>query len=101
MSVAKKNKKTNMFDMVMIEEITKLVLDKIYKMKDQIGVQSFSSHTMIIYISMANKIVRNLKKLLINQIADKEFVEQTLSNIVKSNDNIYSRTIASYYLHLA
>ena len=101
MSVAKKNKKTNMFDMVMIEEITKLVLDKIYKMKDQIGVQSFSSHTMIIYISMANKIVRNLKKHLINQIADKEFVEQTLSTIVKSNDNIYSRTIASYYLHLA
>lgn len=98
-SVAKQSKKKQ-FDIDLLTDISRLVLDKIDLMKNDFGV-SFSSHTMIIYTSMADKIVRSLKKQLLNQSISNDLVNETVSIIVNSNDNIYSRTIASYYLHIA
>jgi len=99
-----KLKRPQVLDKVVESEFTKTILDLIDHAKSTLGIHPslLSAHCHIIYAAMANKIATKLKKALIHQ---PEFTKVELAEmvapIVKTNDNIYSRTIASYYLHIA
>jgi hypothetical protein len=78
------------------------VLDIIDESKSDLGLtrRSMPPHCHVIYASAANLLVSRLKKnlLSLDSIDDKS-VDAAVGDVVRSNDNIYSRTIAAYYLH--
>ena len=85
-------------------KFTQKLLQTMDASKIDLGIhtQMLSAHCHIIYASMANKILHKLKKeLLSQQTIDTASLKEILRPIVESNDNIYSRVIASYYLHIA
>lgn len=80
------------------------VLDIIDALKLDIGIHPslLPSHCHIIYASMAIKIVSKTKKILITHSSiTKDLLKEVIGSIVMTNDNIYSRTISGYYLHIA
>ena len=85
-------------------EFSKSLLKTMELMKAELGIDThlLSSHCLIIYASMADKIVNKIKKELVGRsnIAKKDLSE-IIDLVAMTNDNIYSRTIASYYLHIA
>jgi hypothetical protein len=80
------------------------VLDIIDESKSDLGLahQSMPPHCHVIYASAANLLLSRLKKnlLSLDSIDDKS-ADTAISDVVRSNDNIYSRTIVAYYLHAA
>lgn len=80
------------------------LFDVLETMKVDLGVlsQQLPPHCHIIYGNMSSKIVSKIKKELaaLSEI-DQGAIKTMLYVVVKTNDNIYSRTIAGYYLHLA
>lgn len=93
-----------MRDAIVHDLFTDDMLDAIDAAKVDLGIhpQLFSAHCNIIYASMANKIVNSLKKELLQQTKlNKVMVGEIVKLVVETNDNIYSRVIASYYLHMA
>ena len=85
-------------------KFTKSMLDAMDSSKVDLGIhhQMLSSHCHIIYASMANMILHKIKKqILSRESIDKASLKDIVDSIVDSNDNIYSRVIASYYLHIA
>lgn len=86
------------------DKFTNELLDSIDAAKNDIGIhpQLLSSHCHIIYASMATSIVYKLKKeLILHDMITKTELKDIVKGIVETNDNIYSRVIASYYLHIA
>jgi len=81
------------------------VLDVIDLAKVELGIHTsvMPTHCHIIYASMANQIITKLKKGIME--ASKKLTTTQLRSIVSDaingNDNIYTRVIASYYLHIA
>lgn len=72
-----------------------------FKMNLGILSQQLPSHCHIIYGNIASKIVAKIKKELSNQTSiDKKIIAEILHLVIKTNDNIYSRVIAGYYLHM-
>ena len=85
-------------------KFTQKLLQTMDASKIDLGIhpQLLSAHCHIIYASMANKILHKLKKELLSQhTIDTASLKEIIKAIVESNDNIYSRVIASYYLHIA
>ena len=85
-------------------KFTKEVLTAMDAAKTDLGIhpQLLSSHCHIIYASMANTIVYKLKKeLILHQKINKTIATEIVKGIVETNDNIYSRVIASYYLQIS
>ena len=97
--VAKKHNLSNTFTFQCIDDLAVVIRDELYNMKPMIEIQPFSAHTSIIYLSMVSSIIKSLKKQLLNQSIDEETVKGIVDTVINSNDNIYSRTIASHYLH--
>lgn len=80
------------------------LFDTLDQAKSKFGISNIDlpSHCHIIYGNVATKIVGKLKKeLLSSKSFDKNAIVDIVKLVVCSNDNIYSRTIASYYLHIA
>ncbi len=91
-------------DVVADDSFTKMILTTINNAKPKLGVlpQMLPSHSHIIYASMAYAIAKKIKKSLITlDTATKQFINDTVEINVKTNDNLYSRVVASYYLHMA
>lgn len=89
---------------VIDESFYKELLDVADALKSDIGIHPhlLPAHCHIIYASMASRIVSKLTKDLLKQSAIlKPSLVEIVGMIVKTNDNIYSRTIAAYYLHIA
>lgn len=85
-------------------KFTKMLMDTIDKLKRDLGIntKALSPHCHIVYASMGNKIIAKIKKGLLTLSAlSKDVLNDIVETAVKSNDNIYSRTIASYYLQIA
>lgn len=77
------------------------VLDS-FKPKLGILTQQLPSHCHIIYGNVSAKIVSKIKKELTGQsVIDEKVIKELLHVVIKTNDNIYSRVIAGYYLHMA
>jgi hypothetical protein len=68
-----------------------------------IHLSMMSAHCHIIYAAMANKVVARLRRVFMERDAtlSEEDLKPLVADVVDGNDNIYSRTIASYYLHIA
>ncbi len=79
------------------DDVILSVLDQV-KMVMGINVLALPSHCHIIYASMANSILTRLRKELLTSDDDLSII---IWRVVRTNDNIYSRVIASYYLHMA
>jgi len=83
------------------------LLDIIDSYKDNLGIHRhmMSAHCQIIYNSMANKIIGKLKRKLLtmNNISEitKLEIQELVNGAIDGNNNIFTRTIASYYLHIA
>jgi hypothetical protein len=78
------------------------VLDIIDSHKNKLGIKRalLSAHCHIIYNSMAMRIVNRIRrKLLVSHT--KQDISAAVIEATSGNDNIYTRTIASYYLHIA
>lgn len=90
---------------ILKESFAEEILDIIDSFKDRLGISrsKLSAHCHIIYASMANKIMFKLKKALLttNGKLNKANLSESISTIIHGNDNIYTRVIASYYLHVA
>jgi hypothetical protein len=77
-------------------------LDTVDSTKSALGVPStqIPPHCHIIFASVANGIVNRIKKSLLSlEHVDKESIGDAIKLVVQTNDNIYSRVIAGYYLH--
>lgn len=86
------------------DSFTKHMLDSMELSKLDIGIHPkiLPAHCHIIYASMANKILFKIKKeLIIQNKLNKTLTSEIVRAAVESNDNIYGRVIASYYLHIA
>lgn len=91
-----------------LNAITKKFTDGLFDILDsakiKLGImsQELPAHCHIIYgnisKSIVGKIIRDLSTLL--QIEERE-LNEIIKLIVKTNDNIYSRVVAGYYLHIA
>ena len=91
-------------DAVTDDKFIDMILDIIELAKSDLGIHSnlLSSHCKIIYASMANGIASKLKKYILTQSSlTSDSIKEIVNQTVVSNNNIYSRTIASYYLHMA
>ncbi len=103
-NVSQKNK---FHEWVISNKFTENMSDILDSFKDKLGVhrQMLSAHCHIIYNSMSNKIINKLKQRLfaIHDISEltKSIIKDIVADSVDGNDNIYTRTIASYYLHIA
>lgn len=90
--------------MVMSDTFTDSVLDCINDSKSDLGIHPdlLSAHCHIIFASMSNNIEFRLRKdlMTLNGVS-KEQLGEILPLIIRTNDNIYSRLIASYYLQIA
>ncbi len=78
------------------------MLDIIDSHKNKLGIKRalLSAHCHIIYNSMAIRIVNRIRrKLLVAH--SKQDISTAVIEATSGNDNIYTRTIASYYLHIA
>ncbi len=100
-----KSHKDNLHDWLLTDEFYELMLDSLNSLKSSIGIHPsmLSAHCHIIYNSMASKIVNKIKRkmLELHDIPDPEKIKQFIDDASNGNDNIYTRTIASYYLHIA
>jgi hypothetical protein len=79
-----------------------MLLDTVDSTKSTLGVPStqIPPHCHIIFASVANGIVNRIKKSLLSlEHVDKESIGDAIKLVVQTNDNIYSRVIAGYYLH--
>ncbi len=91
-------------DKIIDESFENMLFDILEQAKSKLGVPllQLPAHCHIIYGNMSVSIVGKLKKqLLWNQSIDKKTIKDSIDLIVRTNDNIYSRIIASYYLHMA
>ncbi len=80
-----------------------MLFDILEGCKAKLGVPTaqLSSHCHIIYGNMAVSIVGKIKKqLLSSSVIDKSVIKGAIDLSVHTNDNIYSRIIASHYLHI-
>ncbi len=80
------------------------LLSGIDSAKSELGIDRtlMSPHCHIIYNSMAARILNRLKRrLLAADDITKSAVSGMIAESVAGNDNIYTRTIASHYLHIA
>lgn len=75
------------------------ILDAIDDAKYNLGidVSKLPAHCHIIYAHMASQIAWKLKKALLRDLD----VETSVNDAVDGNDNVYTRMLASYYLHIA
>lgn len=92
----------HMNETVVSQAFTDGLFDIIDAAKDKLGImrQQLPAHCHIIYGNIAASIVGKIKKeLSVDMTKDK--LEEAIKMIVKTNDNIYSRVIAGYYLHIA
>lgn len=102
----KKLNQSEALTMVSSAEFIKDVLDVIDMAKLELGIHPnhISSHVHLIYCSAGNTILRRIQKSLMNKIGSgddlNEYeIEQIVSGSVRVNDNIFSRVLASHYLH--
>ena len=94
----------NKSKLIINDDFSEMMFDTIDESKSKFGVSvmELPSHCHIIFGNVASKIVGKLKKELLSaKSLDKKTIEDIVKLVVCSNDNIYSRTIASYYLHIA
>lgn len=99
-----KLKDAKLKDAIVDQSFANMLLDTIDSTKMDLGIhaQMLPSHSHIIYASMANSIVARIKKsLVVLDRLDKASLNDIVKILVRTNDNIYSRAIASYYLHMA
>ncbi len=93
-----------LMQLIATDAFTAELLSIIDSSKIDLGVhpQLLSAHSHIIYASIANSVVMKIKKdLLSNEKLNKTIVSEIVQQSVKTNDNIYSRVIACYYLSSA
>ncbi len=96
----------NFRDWVISSEFNMEILDTIDSLKYDMGIDKtlMSAHCHIIYNSMATKIIKRVKKIILT-LHDNSDIKKSLEDIINTsvdgNDNIYTRVIASYYLHIA
>ncbi len=86
------------------ESFTDMILDVIEKHKSKMGVnlKLLSSHTNLIFSSVSLKIAARIKKeLLSHHPIDRDIVVDSVQFAVRSNDNIYSKVIASHLLDVS
>lgn len=91
-------------DKIIDESFENMLFDILEQAKSKLGVPllQLPAHCHIIYGNMSVSVVGKLKKqLLWNQTIDKKTIKDSVDLAVRTNDNIYSRIIASYYLHMA
>lgn len=91
-------------DTVIEKSFSDMILSTIDAAKLRLGIhaQMLPSHSHIIYASMADSILKRIKKsLVVLDRVDKKMIYDIVKLHVKTNDNIYSRVVASYYLHMA
>lgn len=89
---------------VVEESFTQDLLKAIEATKLFLGIHPsvLPSHCHIMYASIANRIVSKIKKEILNHTSlTKTLITEIVMSAVLTNDNIYSRVIASYYLHIA
>jgi hypothetical protein len=79
-----------------------MLLDTVDSTKSTLGVPSthIPPHCHIIFASVANGITNRIKKSLLSlEHVNKDSISDVIKQVVQTNDNIYSRVIAGYYLH--
>ena len=104
MSIVGKLDGVKLHTAVVSDKFGDAILDTLDSTKIDFGIHPhlMSSHCHIMYASMSNKILQKLKKELLQQESiNKSIVASLIQGIVESNDNIYSRTIASYFLQIS
>ncbi len=84
----------------------KKILNTLDKLKDELGIPRvlLSAHCHLIYNQMASKIYLSIKKKLMvsgNRKLSPQELSVILNEAMDGNDNIYSRTVASYYMYVA
>lgn len=93
------------------DELIDELIQIIDEAKDELGVPRdiLSAHCRIVYASITMKLASKIKKemvLLCSSTQEDEHLTRSallrmVKTVIQSNDNIYSRVIASHYLHLA
>ncbi len=96
---------TALVALVLSDEFADLVLDILDSFKSKMGVErtKLSAHTHIIYASMSMGILAKIKKVLLKHQSGvlKAELSEVVNTTLNANDNIYTRSIASHYLHIA